>query len=320
MRGEAMAGRGRLAGGAALALLVACTAPPAGGPGPDRANTAGEPELRERGAYVARAANCMSCHTAEGAEPYSGGRSFNTPLGVFLSANITPDRDTGIGAWSEDEFAAAVRQGVRPDGSLLYPVMPTENYAHMTDADVRALWAYLRSARPVRNAVPDHRLSPPLNLRASVGVWRALFFEPAPYAPRADRSPSWNRGAYLVEALGHCAACHSPRNRMGAIDPRRHLAGGTGDWPAPDISSGPHSAVAEWSADELARYLRTGETEHAIAAGPMAQVIRDGLAHLTAADARAIADYLKDLPDAVRAPMPAAPAGTSPRRRASRTP
>jgi mono/diheme cytochrome c family protein len=306
-----VAGHRSLAGAAAFAILVACAAPPAGAPGPGRATTAdAKTELRERGAYVARAANCLSCHTAEGSEPYSGGRAITTPFGVFYSANITPDHATGIGAWSGEDFAAAVRRGVRPDGSLLYAVMPTENYAHMTDADVRALWAYFRGVQPVRNVVPDHRLSLPVNMRASVGVWRALFCEPAPFAPRADRSPSWNRGAYLVEALGHCGACHSPRNRMGAIDSRQHLAGGTDNgWPAPDISGGPHSPVAEWSADRLARYLRTGEADGAVAAGPMAEVIRDGLSHLTEADARAIADYLKDLPDGVRALGPPAAPG-----------
>ena len=263
--------RARVASAAAIAALAACAAPVTNAPDVGVANSTpprDSIEARERGAYVARAANCVSCHTADGGEPFSGGRSFTTPFGTFYSANLTPDPETGIGAWSEEEFATAVRRGVRPDGALLYPVMPTESYAHMTDADVRALRAYLRSVRPAKNAVPDHRLSPPLNVRASLGVWRALFFEPAPYAARPDRGPSWNRGAYLVEALGHCGACHSPRNRLGAIESGRRFTGGmVEDWHAPDISGGPSSTVADWSADRLALYLRTGKTEGFVAGG-----------------------------------------------------
>ena len=242
--------RARVASAAAIAALAACAAPVTNAPDVGVANSTpprDSIEARERGAYVARAANCVSCHTADGGEPFSGGRSFTTPFCTFYSANLTPDPETGIGAWSEEEFATAVRRGVRPDGALLYPVMPTESYAHMTDADVRALRAYLRSVRPAKNAVPDHRLSPPLNVRASLGVWRALFFEPATHAARPDRGPSWNRGAYLVEALGHCGACRFPPQSSGsdrvALPVHRRHGRGFGTRPTSAVGRPPPSPI-----------------------------------------------------------------------------
>jgi mono/diheme cytochrome c family protein len=256
-------------------------------------------ETLARGAYVARVANCLSCHTPPGAEPFSGGRALATDFGVFYSPNITPDIETGLGGWTEEAFARAVRRGVRKDGALLYPLMPLESYAHMTDEDVHALWLYLQSVPPVRRAAPAHDLSFPFNLRIALRGWRIAHFDLAPYAPAPEKSEEWNRGAYLAEALAHCAACHSPRGRAGGIiEGERFTGGDVEDWRAPDISGGPSSRVADWSEEQLAAFLRTGEAEGLVAAGPMAEVVQNGLSHLTDADARAIAVYLKDLPGA----------------------
>lgn len=277
--------------GVAFLFLAGCSTLE---PAPAAEAVPASPETLAHGAYLARIANCLSCHTEPGGAPFGGGRAIPTPFGDFVSSNITPAPDAGLGDWTEAEFARAVRRGVRPDGGRLYPVMPTESFAHLSDADVGALWAYLQSVQPAAAEAPRHALSFPFNLRPGLRAWRLLFFEPAPYAPAAADEADWSRGAYLVEAVAHCGACHSPRNRLGAINQRRRLTGGFAEgWLAPDISGGPSSRLAGWSEEQLVRFLRTGETEGAAAVGPMTDVVREGLAFLSDEDAHAIAVYLK---------------------------
>src|SRR5688500_1680127 len=172
--------------------------------------------LVERGRYLARAGNCVSCHTGAGGPAFAGGLAFETPFGKLYSTNITPDPETGIGKWTEEQFARAVREGVRPDGAHLYPAFPYTAYTKLSDEDVSALYAYLKIIKPVNNQTPENEMSFPANQRWALGVWKAMFFDEGRFEPTAGQSPEWNLGAYLVEGLGHCSACHSPRNFMGA--------------------------------------------------------------------------------------------------------
>jgi mono/diheme cytochrome c family protein len=250
-----------------------------------------------RGLYIARAADCVSCHTPPGGTPYSGGDPLPTPFGTIYAPNITPDRKTGIGDWSRDEFARAVRDGVRRDGALLYPAMPYTNYTKMTDQDLDALWAYLRSLPPVAHQVPqpDNTFSFPFNIRRGLAVWQGLYFQPGRFVPVAAHDATWNRGAYLVEALGHCDACHTPRNLAQSTEPRHQLTGAQiQGWYAPDIGNDPLSKVSAWNTGQLAAFLKTGRMPGNVKAfGPMQEVIHDSLRHLTSRDLTAMAVYLK---------------------------
>ncbi|MFO1070154.1 MAG: cytochrome c [Geminicoccaceae bacterium] len=261
-----------------------------------------------RGAYLAKAADCQACHTAEGGQAFAGGLALNTPFGTIYSVNITPDRETGLGAWTEADFARALREGRGRGGTYLYPAMPYDSYTKITDADVADLWAYMQSLAPVRSPARQNGLGFPFDIREGLAVWDGLFFRPGRFEPDPQRDATWNRGAYLVEALGHCADCHTPRNLAGATEPGRALTGAAIDtWYAPDIADDPMSGIAGWSVDELATFLRTGTNDRNVAAvGPMAEVIHDSLSGLTDADIRAMAVYLKD----ARPPQdpPAAPA------------
>ncbi|MGV3656290.1 MAG: c-type cytochrome, partial [Noviherbaspirillum sp.] len=187
-------------------------------PGSDLAGApAADPQKQvERGAYLARAGNCMACHTVRGGEEYAGGRPIVTPFGAIYAPNITPDDETGIGGWSADDFWRAIHNGKSKDGSFLYPAFPYPSYTRVTREDADAMFAYLRTLEPVRQENRDHDLRFPYNQRILLGVWRALYFRPGVYEARTDRSPEWNRGAYLVQGLGHCAACHTSRNALGA--------------------------------------------------------------------------------------------------------
>jgi mono/diheme cytochrome c family protein len=261
--------------------------------------------LIERGEYLARAGNCGSCHTAPGAEAMAGGVAFDTPFGRIYSTNITPDVATGIGTWSEAQFAEALRKGVRPDGTHLYPVFPYTAYTKVTDEDAAALFAYLRSLPAVSSSPPRNEMSFPFNQRWLMGLWKALFFAEGPYQPVAEQSQEWNRGAYLVEALGHCSACHSPRNFLGAERASAAMTGGTyldrvptGEmrpWSAPNLTSAA-SGLGSWSVDDIATYLKEGRNAHVSVSGPMNEVIMNSTRHLTDADVRAMAVYLKSLP------------------------
>lgn len=245
-----------------------------------------------RGEQLAVLGNCAVCHTTAGGATNVGGRAIETPFGTIYSTNITPDVETGIGAWSYPAFERAMRDGIHRDGRQLYPVFPYTHFARTTDADLQALYAYLVAQPAVRATAPANRLAFPFNVRPLLAGWNALFPQPREIKPDAAKSEKWNRGAYLVESLGHCSACHSPRNALGAELRDAYLAGGFAEgWEAPPLTSLSHAPIP-WSEDELFAYLRTGHSRyHGVAAGPMAPIVRD-LTALPDHDIRAMAVYL----------------------------
>ena len=251
-----------------------------------------------RGAYLARAGDCVSCHTVPGGAPYAGGYRLDTPFGYLLAPNITPDAATGIGRWSADEFYQAMHDGVNRFGQDMYPVMPFTFYTRVTRADSDAILAYLRTVAPVSNAVLANHLDFPFNQRWSMMAWRELYFSAGSFTPEAGKSASWNRGAYLVEGLAHCSACHSPRNALGGIDKDKAYTGATIDgWFALNLSSNLHTGLGSWTAGEIASYLKTGAvTGRTTALGPMALVVKNSTSGLSDADLTAMAEYLKDIP------------------------
>ena len=261
--------------------------------------------LVERGHYIATAGNCVSCHTREGGEPFSGGLAFNTPFGTIYSTNITPSPQTGIGSWSEQDFRYAVRKGVRPGGQHLYPAFPYTAFTKLSDADISALYAYLKTLEPVNYAAPANELDFPYNQRWALGIWKILYFQEGAFVADKSRSAQWNRGAYLVESLGHCSSCHSPRNFLGAERADLAMTGGeysdkvadgtVRSWSAPNLTSAP-TGLAAWPVAELAAYLKTGRNAFAETYGPMNEVIMNSTRHLGDDDVLAMATYLKSLP------------------------
>lgn len=257
----------------------------------------------ERGKYLARAGNCFSCHTRPGGVPYTGGVAFETPLGTIYSTNITPDAETGIGSWSVDALRRAMHEGIAADGSRLFPAFPYTSYTKVSDADVAAIYAYLRSLKPERYTPPENSFL--FSQRWALMIWNALFFEEGRFAPDPAQSDEWNRGAYLVEGLGHCGACHTPRNRFMAEQADRALEGGrildnvadgkVRAWSAVDLTSA-KNGLSSWSVADLTKYLHTGFSPRGGSFGPMNEVIVNSLNHLRVEDVRAIALYLKSLP------------------------
>jgi nicotinate dehydrogenase subunit B len=245
-----------------------------------------------RGAQLAALGNCAVCHTSATGITNAGGRAIETPFGTITSTNITPDLETGIGAWSYPAFERAMREGIHRDGRHLYPAFPYPHFAKASDADLQALYAHLMAQMPVRADIPTNTLAFPFNLRPLMAGWNALFHQATAFQPDPSKSEIWNRGAYLVEGLGHCGACHSPRNAFGAERANAYLAGGLVDgWEAPPLTSLSHAPIP-WDEDELYAYLRKGESRlHGVAAGPMAPVVQD-LASLPDQDVRAMAVYL----------------------------
>lgn len=267
------------------------------------ADWAATPENVARGAYLARAGNCIGCHTVRGGAAYAGGRAIDTPFGRFYSPNLTPDRATGIGAWNADDFWNALHNGIGRDGRLLYPSFPYPNYTRVTRADADALFAYFSSLAPRRQPNRPHALRFPYDQQAVLAGWRLLYFRPAVQREEPRRDAAWNRGAYLVEGLGHCGACHSERNRFGA--PVGGLDGGlmaAAGWHAPSL------ALHDWSRQDIAALLGSGISARGAATGPMAEVVARSLQHLTQDDLGAIADYLKTLPAPPAPPVAPAPA------------
>jgi mono/diheme cytochrome c family protein len=260
--------------------------------------SAGEQDFAavERGRYLATAADCGSCHTMPGSDhPLSGGRAIETPFGFLAAPNITPDMATGIGAWTDEEFDAAVRRGRSRNGARLYPAMPFPYYSRMSLEDIKDIRSYLNTVAPVQNAVEVNRLPFPLNLRLSMIVWDALYFAPGEFRPDPAKSKEWNRGAYLVQGPEHCGACHTPKSLLGGDKDSRPLQGYTlQGWTAPDITSG-QGPLRDWSPDDVASYLRTGHNKHAAAAGLMGEVVELSTSKLTDADVNAMAAYLKDV-------------------------
>jgi len=260
---------------------------------------AATPEQIERGAYLARAGNCMGCHTARGGTPYSGGRAVPTPFGDVYAPNLTPDAATGIGGWSDSQFWRALHHGRSRDGRLLYPAFPYPNYTRIARADTDAIHAYLRSLAPVHQPNRPHELRFPFDQQAALAVWRALYFRPAPFEPDPARTAAWNRGAYLVEGLGHCNACHASRNALGATANPLDLAGGlipVQNWYAPSLTSPYEASVTGWPAADVSALLKTGVAPRASVSGPMSEVVLGGTQHLNASDLAAMVDYLRTLP------------------------
>ena len=256
-----------------------------------------------RGAYLARAGNCAACHTDRGGAAFAGGKGIATPFGTVYASNLTPDARTGIGSWSASQFWRALHNGRSADGRLLYPAFPYPNFTEITRADADALFAFLRSQVPVTQVNRPHSLRFPYNLQASLAVWRALFFAPGVYEPEVERSVQWNRGAYLVRALGHCAACHSPRNAFGATRDSLELSGGLiplQNWYAPSLASSAEAGVADWSNAEVAALFKTGFTPRGAALGPMAEVVFRSTQYLNDTDIAAMTEFLRSLPQTPR--------------------
>lgn len=261
-----------------------------------------------RGRYLVTAGDCVACHQNDAGD-LAGGRGIETPFGTIRAANITPDRETGIGTWSADDFARALHEGLAPGGRRLYPAFPYAFYTRITREDADAIYAWLRSIPPVRNVVDRDTLPFPLNIRTVMRGWNALFFEPGRFQPAPGRSEEWNRGAYLVTGLGHCGACHTPVNVLGASRAGEALAGQPlQGWFAPNISANGYQGIGAWGVDDIVQYLRTGATGWTRASGPMAEVVEFSTSRMTDADLRAIAVYLKDQPSrgVATAPVPLA--------------
>lgn len=261
------------------------------------ADSAPTPANVARGAYLARAGDCMACHTVRGGPAYAGGRALATPFGQLAAPNITPDAETGIGAWSADDFWNALHNGIARDGRLLYPAFPYTNYTRVTRADADALYAYLRTVPAVRRPNAAHALRFPYNQQFMLAGWRLLYFKPAVFAEEQGRGPEWNRGAYLVEGLGHCSACHSSRNSFGATEGA--LSGGLIpmlDWYAPSLTSDAEAGLGSWDQAHIVQLLRSGVSPRATVFGPMAEVVERSLQHLDESDVAAMASYLKALP------------------------
>jgi len=262
------------------------------------APTHSQPTEVQRGEYLARAGDCVSCHTAAGGAPFAGGLRLDTPFGYMLSPNITPDDATGIGRWTRDDFRRALHDGVNKRGQDMYPTMPYDFYTRATREDVDAIYAYLRTVKPVRNQVTVNHLYFPFDQRWSMAAWRELYFSEGAYKPDPAKSAAWNRGAYLVEGFGHCSDCHSPRNLLGGIEKSKDFTGAVIDgWFALDLTSDIATGLGAWTVDEIATYLKTGRYQgKTTTLGPMAEVVRNSLSHLSDTDLKAMAEYLKSIP------------------------
>jgi mono/diheme cytochrome c family protein len=268
-------------------------------------------EMIARGEALAIAGDCASCHTKDPAKPFAGGKRIDTPFGAIYSPNLTPDRDTGIGAWSDEEFYRALRLGVAPDGSRYYPAFPYPNFTKLIRDDILAIRAYLATLTPVSNTVPPPQLRWPLNYRVVMRGWNWLFFKPGILQPDQQKSTAWNRGRYLVEGLGHCGACHTPKNIFGADKRDRAFGGGrVAGMFAPRLDAAPRSGLKSWSVDDVVEYLQSGRNGHSHAGDLMSEVVVNSTSKMSDTDVRAIAVYLKDLPagtpePAVTSPPPA---------------
>ena len=265
---------------------------------PIAAHPAFDPAQITRGAQLAAVGDCAICHAARDGAAFAGGAALPTPFGAVVVSNITPDPDTGIGAWSEAAFRRAMRDGVSRDGHFLYPAFPYDHFTHVADADIAAMYAFLMTREPVHAAAPPTQLPFPLNIRPVMAAWNLLFLDRKPFAPDPAKDAVWNRGAYLVEGVGHCAACHSPRNALGAEETSHPFTGGTAEgWEAPGLTAASSPAAITWTADALFRFLRHGlDDQHAASAGPMGAVSHD-LSQVPEADVRAIAVYIASMTD-----------------------
>jgi len=269
----------------------------------EAANAVIDPAAARRGKYLFDAANCAGCHTdtKHGGARLAGGKAIDTPFGAYLSRNITPDPTYGIGAWSDADFLRALRQGLSPSGAHYFPAFPFPSFTNMTDRDILDIKAYLMRQAPVAQPDKPHEVPFPFDVRATMVLWRALYFTPGPLAPDPTESAEWNRGAYLVKAVSHCGECHTPRNFLGAPEQSRRFAGARLAGPdakrAPNITPEPRDGIGGWSVDDITTLLKTGMTPTGdFVAAPMSEVVDAGTAKLTESDRRAIAVYLKSVP------------------------
>ncbi len=244
------------------------------------------------GKYQVALGDCEGCH----GKNLAGGVVLTTPFGKMVTPNITPDKDTGIGNYSAEDFRQAMKAGLAPGGKLLYPAMPYPSYARMSDGDVAALWSYLKTVKPVKHEVNVNQLNFPFNLRFAMRGWNMLFFAPAPYANNPGKSAAWNRGAYLVSGAGHCGACHTPKNPFGADKAAALTGASLQGWFAPDLTSDAGAGLGSWSQADIVEYLQSGRNNRSMASGPMAEAVENSTSKMTDADLKAIAVYLKDLP------------------------
>ena len=297
----------------ALVLLVAWLLRPLGHAAVPRSASAvsganlHDPALIARGAALATTGDCAACHTAQGGAPYAGGRLLPTPFGSIATPNLTPDPATGLGDWSFEDFWQALHTGIGRGREPLYPAFPYTSYTRTTRDDALAIYAYLQSLPPVRHANEPNELAFPYSVRRLLVAWRALYFREGVYRPDPKRTAEWNRGAYLVQGLGHCNECHAPRNALGATMPDRFLAGGeipALHWYAPGLSAQAGGGLAGWSAQDIVGLLKTGQAARGVAFGPMADVVRQSTQHMSDADLHAIADYLASLPATLASAAP----------------
>ena len=288
---------------AILAIMLLCTAFSLG-----KAQAEPSAETIARGKALVVAADCANCHTADPAKPFAGGKRIDTPFGGIYSPNLTPDRDTGLGAWSDEDFYRALRYGVAPDGSRYYPAFPYPNFTKLTRDDILAIRAYFATLTPLRNARPPLELRWPLNYRVVMQAWNLLFFRPGIFAPNQQKSAEWNRGGYLVTGAAHCGACHTPKNLFGA-DQRGHAYGGGSidGWFAPRLDGAVRGGLKSWSVEDIVEYLQSGRNGRSHSGGPMAEVVVGSTSKMSDADVRAIAVYLKDLPAGAPEPEVAPP-------------
>ena len=299
--------------GAAIASAILASSLIAPGRAQDKVGTSLDAQdfgQIERGRYLAIAGDCASCHTVPGSgQPFAGGRPIETPFGTVVGANITPDSETGIGAWSDDQFVRALREGKGHDGELLYPAMPYPYYTKLTESDALAIRAYLNTVTPVRNAVVSNTLPFPLDIRQGMAAWNALYFTSGEFKPDPAKSTEWNRGAYLVEGLGHCGACHTPKSALGGDDHAHAFQGyALQGWFAPNITNDSERGLGRWSVADIAAYLKNGHNPTTASTGIMAEEITLSSSHMIDADLTAIATYLKALPNQTAATAAAIPA------------
>jgi mono/diheme cytochrome c family protein len=264
-------------------------------------------DIVKRGEYLAHAADCMVCHSTRGGKEYAGGLAFKLPFGELYSTNITPDKESGIGNYSDRDFLNAVQHGTRRDGAPLYPAMPYTSYSYLTDDDALAIKAYLFSLAPVRSAPPQNTLAFPFNQRWAMVFWSTLFNRNVRFEPNGQQSAEWNRGAYLAEALAHCGECHTPRNLAFALDNRKKFAGAiTAGWRAFNITSDETTGLGDWRDEDLVSYLSTGHaTGHGTASGPMGEAVDESFSGLAPEDIHALATFLRSVPPIASPDLPA---------------
>jgi len=270
--------------------------------------------LVERGEYLTRAADCMACHTAKGGVPFAGGRGFVLPFGTLYSTNITPDVDTGIGAYNDADFLSTVHKGIGRDNVKLYPAMPYASYTYMSDADALAIKAYLFTLKPVHAPAPQNTLAFPFNQRGLMSIWSSMFNPNRRYEPNVERDAVWNRGAYLAEAMGHCGECHTPRNLAFALNNRQKFAGAVqAGWRAYNITPDRSSGVGAWSDDDLLHYLSTGHADgRGTASGPMGEAVDASLRFLRPSDITALVTYLRTVGSVATGDLPEPRASLAP--------